>query len=359
MQRPRRVHTTASRRVVATPNHRGAFPATLRHGSSVVRSHLGLAVVAALWGGAFVAIRNLDASGRISASAITLLRFALTAAVMAPVLAFRRPRIQRADWRRVWVMGLLGGLVYHLALNEGERFVSAGVASLIVASVPVMVAILAARFLGERLTKVRAAGIALAIGGVAVLVVLGSGGSLHVHNLVGALLVLVSPSAWAISTVVGKPMVRRYDPIALTALLMVLGATLIVPFTIVPTVRDLPNLTGGDWLQLVYLAVGCTALAYAIWYAALRHLEATTVAGYIYLVPPFALLWAAVFLGERVTVAGALGGAMVLAGVLVAERLAPRLEARSRRSARAETADRERLASAEGESAAEPEERSA
>jgi drug/metabolite transporter (DMT)-like permease len=291
---------------------------------------MGLAFVAALWGGAFVAIRNLDASGRISASTITLLRFVLTAAVMAPVLAFRRPHIARGDWWRVGVMAVLGGLVYHLALNEGERFVSAGVASLIVASVPVMVAVLAVRFLGERMTAMRAAGIGLAVAGVAVLVVWGSGGSLAVHNLVGALLVLVSPTAWAISIVIGKPMVRRYDPIALTSLVMVLATLYIVPFTIVPTVHDLPGLTGGDWLQLAYLAGGCTALAYAIWYTALRHLEATTVAGYIYLVPPFALIWAAVFLGERLTVAGALGGAMVLAGVLVAERLAPRVQARRR-----------------------------
>jgi drug/metabolite transporter (DMT)-like permease len=306
----------------------GTGEGTHRRDASSVRAHLGLALVAALWGGAFVAIRNLDQSGRVSASTITLLRFVLTAAVLAPVLLIRRPHLAREDWWRVGVMAVLGGLVYHLALNEGERFVSAGVASLIVAATPVMVALLAVRFLGERMTAVRAAGIGLAVTGVAVLVAWGSGGPLAIHGMVGALLVLVSPTAWAISTVIGKPMVRRYDPVALTSLVMVLATLFIVPFTIVPTVRDVPGLTGGDWLQLAYLAVGCTALAYAIWYSALRHLEATTVAGYIYLVPPFALIWAAVFLGERLTVAGGLGGAMVLAGVLVAERLAPRVNAR-------------------------------
>ena len=94
---------------------------------STVPYHLALLGVAALWGGAFVAIRNLDASGRISAPSITLLRFALTAAVMLPVALTRRVRIARHDRWRVGVMALLGGLVYHLALNEGERFVSAGV----------------------------------------------------------------------------------------------------------------------------------------------------------------------------------------------------------------------------------------
>jgi drug/metabolite transporter (DMT)-like permease len=291
--------------------------------------HLALLGVAALWGGAFVAIRNLDASGRISAPSITLLRFGLTAAVMLPVALTRRVRIARQDRWRVGVMALLGGLVYHLALNEGERYVSAGVSSLIVACTPVIVAVLAVRFLGERLTALRAAGIGLATAGVAVLVVWGSGGgALHVQNLLGALVILISPIAWAVSTIVGKPAAQRYDPIGLTAMTMVLSAVLIVPFTLPAAIGDVPGLTAGDWLQLAYLAFGCTALAYMVWYAALRHLQATTVAGYIYLVPPFALAWAALFLGERLTAAGVIGGVMVLTGVLVAERLAPRRAAR-------------------------------
>ena len=318
------------------PDSRMSSPAwsSTTRARSTLRYHLALLGVAALWGGAFVAIRNLDASGRISAPSITLLRFALTAAVMLPVALSRRVHIARQDRWRVGVMALLGGLVYHLALNEGERFVSAGVASLIVASTPVIVALLAVRFLGERMTAVRSAGIALAASGVAVLVVWGSGGgALHVQSLLGALVVLIAPLAWAVSTVVGKPAAQRYDPIGLTAMTMVLSAVLIVPFTLPSAIRDVPGLTVGDWLQLAYLAFGCTALAYLVWYASLRHLQATTVAGYIYLVPLFALAWAAVFLGERPTVAGVIGGVMVLAGVLVAERLAPRLAAVRRGSA--------------------------
>jgi drug/metabolite transporter (DMT)-like permease len=309
------------------PRSRSAHRSTLPY-------HLALTLVAALWGGAFVAIRNLDASGRISAPTITLLRFALTAAVMLPIAVARLVRIARADRWRVGLMALLGGLVYHLALNEGERFVSAGVASLIVACTPVFVALLAVRFLGERMTAVRALGIGLAASGVAVLVVWGSGGgSLQIRNLMGALVVLIAPAAWATSTVVGKPAAQRYDPIGLTALTMVLSAALIAPFTLASAIHDVPGLTWADWLQLAYLAFGCTALAYLIWWMSLRHLEATAVAGYIYVVPVFTLVWAALFLGERLTIAGIVGGAMVLAGVLVAERLAPRVAAARARAA--------------------------
>ncbi len=302
--------------------------ARLRQSRMRVRYQASLLGVAALWGGAFVAIRSLDASGRISAATITLLRFALTSLVMVPIVIARPPRVARRDWWRVGLMAVLGGLVYHLSLNEGERFVSAGVSSLIVAAAPVLVAILAVRFLGERMTPLRAAGIALAMAGVAILIVWGSGGSLEVRNLIGALLVMVSPLAWAVSTIVGKPAAQRYDPIALTALTMVLGTVVIVPFTVSAAIHDVPGLAAGDWFQLAYLAFACTALAYLVWYSALRHLDATSVAGTIYLVPPFALVWAAIFLGERLTVAGAAGGAMVLAGVVVAERLAPRLDRR-------------------------------
>src|ERR687888_803956 len=94
---------------------------------------LGLLAVAVAWGGAFVAIKELDRT--VSAATITLLRFALTSATVAPILLLRGgPRIAARDRWRVALLAVLGVGAYHLSLNYGEHFVSASVASLIVAS---------------------------------------------------------------------------------------------------------------------------------------------------------------------------------------------------------------------------------
>ena len=105
---------------------------------------------------------------------------------------------------------------------------------------------------------------------------------------------------------------------------MILGTLLVLPLTLPATIADLPRLGASDWGWLLFLGIGCTVVAYIVWYAALQTLEASTVAAYVYLVPLFSLVWAAALLGERPTVAGVLGGAMVLAGVLLSERVGPR-----------------------------------
>src|SRR5918999_64760 len=123
--------------------------------------------VMAQWGLAFVAIRVLV--DHASAVTITLIRFLIAGAALAGVMA------------------LVSVITYHLALNFGEHYVSAGVASLIVAAAPVMTAVLSARVLHEHIPPAKALGIAAALAGVAVLVVGGADGDLRIENVGGAL----------------------------------------------------------------------------------------------------------------------------------------------------------------------------
>ncbi|HYU58899.1 MAG TPA: DMT family transporter, partial [Actinomycetota bacterium] len=292
--------------------------------------HLQLVSVALLWGGAFVAIKDLV--GTVSPVTVTTLRFLLTGATYGLLLAIwppARARIDRRDRGRLLVLAVTGTAGYHLALNTGERFVSAGVASLIVASMPVMVALLSARILRERIGAVKRAGIGLALAGVVLLTLYGTPGTrLELRNLGGALIAVLAPVCWAIHTVIAKPMASRYGAIPVTAQAVTIGSVLLLPFGAPATLADLPRLTGGDWAWLAFLAFGCTVYAYLIWNAALRRMEASTVAAYVYLVPVSSLAWAAIVLGERLTAFAAFGGALVLAGVILTERGTGWLEAR-------------------------------
>jgi drug/metabolite transporter (DMT)-like permease len=298
-----------------------------------------LAAVVVQWGLAFVAIRILV--DHASAVTVTLLRFWITSAALAVAVAvvrIRVPRIARGDRWKVLLLALLGVSVYHLALNYGEHFVSAGVASLIVASMPVMAAILATAVLGERIDRVKAMGIGLALFGVMILVLGGSDGELRVDNVGGALVTAIAPLSFATATVTGKPLVRRYGALPLTATTVILGTILLTPFALPTTLSDLSRLSGSDWAWLAFLGLGCTAFAYLVWFYALEALDASSVAAWVYLVPPCSLVWAALILDEPVTVLGAMGGVLVLGGVFLAERVSPR------RAARREEAEPDRAA---------------
>jgi drug/metabolite transporter (DMT)-like permease len=216
--------------------------------------------------------------------------------------------------------------VYHLSLNYGERFISADLASLIVASMPVMVALLSRAVLHEEVNATKWAGIGVALAGVAVLILRGTPGAhIHVDSLTGAAVAAMAPIAWAVYTVVSKPLVAKYGALRLTTIAMVTGTALIAPAGIPAAISDAGKLTLGDWGWLAFLAFGCSTYAYTIWFYALGLMPASSLAPWVYLVPIASISWAAIVLGERVTPFLAIGGAMVLGGVILAERIAPRV----------------------------------
>ncbi len=138
-----------------------------------------MSLVVLMWGGAFVAIKFLLIEG-LSVWTIALVRFVLTVGgLWAVVIATRTPMPvpERRHLPWIAVMGLCGVAAYHLALNFGERYISPNVAPLIIAAMPVVVAVLAAFVLHEHMTGAKWAGIALAIAGVVVLVLWGTPGA--------------------------------------------------------------------------------------------------------------------------------------------------------------------------------------
>lgn len=292
--------------------------------------YLALVVVVTMWGGAFTAIRILVRHA--SVFTVGFVRFVLTTFGLLLVMAVVRPerrRIEPADRPKVLLLAATGVAIYHLSLNYGEHFVSANVASLIVASMPVMVALLTRFWLKDRLSPTKWAGILVALGGVAVLVTKGTpGAALHIRNVGGAAIVALAPLSWAIYTIVSKPLVTKYGPLPLLTIAVGLGTLLLAPVGVPSTLHDLGRLSLGDWGWLCFLAFACSTFAYAIWFYALQVLEPSEVAVWVYFVPLVALVWAAVVLDERLTVFVLLGGALVLAGVVLTERVAGRVDAR-------------------------------
>jgi drug/metabolite transporter (DMT)-like permease len=278
------------------------------------------------WGLAFVGIRTLVE--HVSTVTVTVVRFTIACLAMGAILLLtktRLPRVRREDRLRILVMSVLVVIAYHLALNYGERFVSAGVASLIVASAPVLVAILSAVVLHERVGPVKAAGIATALAGVVLLMIAGTG-SLHVDGAVGAVVTAIAPLSFAVTTILAKPVVPRYGALPITATTLFLGTAILLLFGLPLSWHQIPELDGGDWAWLLFLGVGCTAFGYYGYYRALAVLDASVVGAWLYVVPLCSVLWGALLLDEDVTALSVVGGLLVLGGVVATERLAPRVE---------------------------------
>jgi drug/metabolite transporter (DMT)-like permease len=284
------------------------------------RAHLSLLAVVVVWAGSFSVIKKLLDDG-VAAGDIAILRYAIAAPGFAYVLWRARglPGLTRGDAARVTSAGLLVVVGYHMFLNVGARYTTSGIAALVVALSPGMTMILAVALGLDRVNGRRILGLAVAFAGVAVVVAFGSGRELSLAGVKGPLIVLGAPLAFALYNVILKPLLSRYDLLALTAATSLVGIVGLVPLVRGSTVDTVVDSTAAEAALLVYLGVLATLLGYIFWNVGLKGLGPTRAVSYTYAISPLAVAFGAVFLGEPVTVWLALGAALVVGGIAAAQ----------------------------------------
>jgi drug/metabolite transporter (DMT)-like permease len=272
-----------------------------------------------LWASAFVGIRV--AIEHYSPGALALFRFLvasllLTSYMVASGRGASLRRATRSDWLGFAALGLTGVFIYHVALNAGERTVSAGAASLLVNTTPVFTVLLAAMFLKDRLSRRGALGMAIAFAGAA-LVSIGANGGLRLE--MGAIFVLVAAVSQAVYFIVQKDMLERYGALELTTASTVCGFLMLSMFTpeLIDAVTTAPRSAS---LVALYLGIGPSAGAYLGWAHIVSKLPVSRAVTLLYLVPVLAYLLGWALLGETPSLLSVLGGIATIAGVALVHR---------------------------------------
>ncbi|MFI1033092.1 DMT family transporter [Streptomyces sp. NPDC020951] len=270
-------------------------------------------VTVVLWASAFVSIRS--AGDAYSPGALALGRLVCGAVVLGVICAVRRAGWPpRSAWRGIAVSGVLWFGFYMVVLNWGEQQVDAGTAALVVNIGPILIALLGARLLGDPMPPRLLAGMAVSFtGAVAVgLSMSGEGGA----SVLGVVLCLLAAVGYAGGVVAQKPALARASALQVTTFGCLVGAVVCLPFAgqLAHEAADAPL---SATLNMVYLGVFPTALAFTTWAYALARTTASRMGATTYAVPALVVLMSWLALGE---VPGALtlaGGALCLAGVAV------------------------------------------
>jgi len=273
-----------------------------------------LLVQVILWGTAFPMIKI--ALTELSAPHLTLLRHLVASAAFVPLLlAFRaRLRPERRDLPYFFLLGVLGYTVYHLALNFGQTQVSAGAASLIIATAPAITALLAVFMTGERLPALGWLGSLVSFAGVALIVVGDSGAGVRFNAY--AWLIVVAAVATSLYAIMQRRMFARYRPIEVAAFATWAGTVPMLAFA-PGVVADVAVASPAPLLATLYIGVFPSAVAYTIFAFALSRAPVTLVTAALYLVPVFSLLASWLLVSEVPGLLTALGGSVAIGGVVL------------------------------------------
>ncbi|MER7496625.1 DMT family transporter [Streptomyces pharetrae] len=281
-------------------------PALLAAGAAVV--------TVVLWASAFVSIRS---AGEVySPGALALGRLATASVALGVLCAVRREgRPPRAAWPGIAVSGVLWFGVYMVVLNWGEQQVDAGTAALVVNIGPILIALLGARLLGDPMPPRLLAGMAVSFAGAVTvgLSMSGSGGS---SSVLGVLLCLLAAVAYAAGVVAQKPALARAGAVQVTTFGCLVGAVLCLPFA-GQLAREAAAAPLPATLNMVYLGLFPTALAFTTWAYALSRTTASRMGATTYAVPALVVLMSWLALGEVPGPLTLAGGALCLAGVAV------------------------------------------
>lgn len=269
-----------------------------------------LVALAAIWGASFLFIRvAVESLGAIGTAAS---RLVLAGATLALVLAFTGRRLHLArHWRHYAIVGVCNSAAPFVLVAWSAHHLPASYLVVLNATAPIFGAVVAATWLGERITPRAALGLATGLAGVATLVGLGPIAATP-SAVAAALAGLGAALCYAFASAYVKRRSYAIDSAVLAGGSNVAAAAILLPLLAAAPPVSIPT-AEALWAALA-LGVLCTAVAYLLYFRLITDVGPARALSVTFLIPVFGMLWGAVFLGEAITAPMLAGAALVLVG---------------------------------------------
>ncbi len=306
--------------------------------------HLLALVVVAIWGLTFVSTKTLISAG-LDPAEIFVVRFSMAYLGIWIYSTIRRLHLSHSGldpespslWARSWrdellfvFLGVTGGSFYFLAENTALAHTQASNVSFLVCSAPLFTALISLLYRRVRHDRfadamerigsgwMLALGTLLALGGMALMMF--DGQRVQV-SLRGDLLALGAALCWALYSLFIGRLTDEYGSVFATRKVFFYGLLTILPFLLGREFAPLELFAQPVvWGNLLFLGLCASLACFVAWNLVTARLGNITAVNYVYLNPVFTLITAMILLGERLTPAGAVGSALILAGVILAGR---------------------------------------
>ncbi|ALI02917.1 multidrug DMT transporter permease [Pseudomonas sp. FW306-02-F02-AA] len=274
--------------------------------------------LAAIWGASFLFMRII--APVIGTIPTAFFRVSIAATGLLVILALMRISWDfRGKFKTVLLLGVINSGLPATLYSVAAQVLPAGYSAIFNATTPLMGVLIGGLFFSERLTLSKIAGVALGLFGVAILTRAGPV-AFDMQLLMGALACLLATTCYGFAGFLARRWLDHQGGLdsRLAALGSMLGATLFVlPLFGYSVITQPPVSWGGwnVWLSLLGLGLGCTAFAYILYFRLLSSIGPVKSMTVTFMIPPFGVLWGALFLDEPLSMAHLYGG-LLIAGAL-------------------------------------------
>lgn len=229
-------------------------------------------------------------------------------------------KIERKDWPRIALAGLFGVAVNQLFFFQGLSLTTPINAAIIMTINPVMVLLIAAIVLRNKITLTKTAGILLGLSGAIMLTVYKNGvlaiPSFSQDTVLGDSLVLINATSYALYLVIVKPLMTKYQPVTIVKWVFTFGLIYVLPFGVTEVVAfNWSNFPVYIYGEIAFVVVGTTFFAYLFNMYGLKKLSPSVVSIYIYLQPFLATLFALAWGSDSLSLSQIMAAALVFGGV--------------------------------------------
>ncbi len=271
-----------------------------------------LVVLGALWGASFLFMRV--AAPAFGPVPLIFVRVTIAALLLLPAMVRQQGLTQaRAAAAPLALVGAINTAIPFTLLAFAALTLPAGLSSVLNASVPLFGGVIGFVWLGQRPSRQRTLGLGVGFAGVLVLAWPRLTSANDWRAVVAALCATV---LYALAAHVTQRSLKGVRPLVVAGGSMAAASLMLLPLAVVAWPAAPP--AASAWVYAALLGVGCTALAYLLYFRLLARAGPSTAMAVTYLIPVFGVTWGALLLGERLPASAMLGAILVLAGVALA-----------------------------------------
>ena len=286
-------------------------------GNSDFWYHVAAFAMILVWGISFLNTRVLLDAG-LTPTEIFVARFTIA---YLSLLVICRFKVRLTGWRDELlfvVCGVAGGSAYFIAENTALELTLISDVAVLVSTAPLTTALMGA--IDERISLLTLLGMVIAFVGAVMLAL--KDGLVWGDSVLGDVLALLAALVWAFYSMALKRLNRTYTTLFITRKLFFYGVLSALPLLALEDSQlDWNKISQpAVWGNLLYLGLICSMAAYFIWGITVKRIGAVRASNYFYLSPIISMIAAAIWFGERTTVIAYIGCALILAGVVIAEK---------------------------------------